>query len=204
MPDLTESYFTGIQFEDYRKISDLPENENSGEHLRIRSITETEFNPVKEFDIEPERPGLLENEYFRRHDIDVYYKSIVREFESIYNERQPQTGSTIIKAIIEELNYLASSNSDKKTLIINSDLMEKSALANFYNPATFLILKNDPESLINQFKSKYKINSLKGIEMYFVYLPQDQSDGERFDITSSFCKKLFESFGAKVNICGGL
>ena len=82
--------------------------------------------------------------------------------------------------------------------------MENTNSLSFYNNKDFKKLKTKPDEIQNYFETMQSINSLSGIEVYFIYQPTDIANDEQFRIISGFYKKMLESKGAKVTISANL
>ncbi len=202
--DQTEDYFIHISFDEFMAISVTAENINNGERARIQPITESGFHAVEEFEIEKVENTLLGNDYRRKKEIESYFEKIKKSLAQLDSGKSNKDGSVIFKSMVEELNRLSLSKAEIKQLIVCTDGIENSSLANFYDPATFRLLENNPEILQKQFIEKYPLQDLSGIHIYIIYKPLNRTDSERFEIVSNFYKSLFESYGANVTISGSL
>lgn len=202
--DKTEDYFVYISFDDFKEISIVSENGNNGECIRIQPITEMGFHEVNELNIAPVNNPVLGNEHNRIKEIEEYFAKIEKIFAKIDTGKSEKEGSVIFKVIADELNRLSRSTADTKILIAVTDGMENSALANFYDPGTFLQIQNNPELLREKYLKKYSLLDLTGIDIYLIYTPLNREDSERFEIVSAFYKSIFESFGAQITVGGSL
>jgi hypothetical protein len=201
--DLTSVHFSHILLNDFKKKSIISKNVNNSEAMRIQGITEFGFNEVKSFMVDSVSSTLLSNDYERKHNIKNYYSNIDSALLELSNNKEERVGSVIFKIISEELNILSKSKANKKMLIINTDLMEKSFI-DFYAQDIFNEIVNQPTHIQNLLIGKYPLNKLNGIEIYILYKPIDKMDSERFEIVSDFYKLLFESYGAHVFIGSNL
>lgn len=202
--DQTEEYLVHISFNEFKGISTLSENINNGECIRIQPITEMGFHAINECSIASVNNPLFGNEHNRKKEIEEYFAKIEKIFAEIDSGKSEKEGSVIFKVIADELNRLSQSTAATKILIAVTDGMENSALANFYDPATFLQLQNNSKLLREKFLKKYPLQDLTGIEIYIIYKPINREDSEKFEIVSGFFKSLFESFGAHVTVSGSL
>ncbi|MBK8245397.1 MAG: hypothetical protein IPK88_18365 [Saprospiraceae bacterium] len=201
--DLTSEHFSHISLNDFKKKSIISKNVNNSEAVRIQGITEFGFNEVKSFMLDSVSSALLSNDYERKHVIKKYYSNIDSTLLELNNNKKERVGSVIFKIISEELNILSKSKYDKKILIINTDLMDKSFI-DFYDQEIFNELVNQPTHIQNLLIEKYPLNKLSGIEIYILYKPIDKMDSERFEIVSDFYKLFLESNGAHVSIGSNL
>lgn len=203
LADQTEEYFKHFTVDEIRKVSMLKVSENNSEYFRIQPLTESGFNEVKSFKLDPVISLLMGNDYERENEIRNYFSSIDSAFTELRAGRQERLGSVIYKIMSEELNRLSESKADKRILIINSDLMEKSFI-NFYDSTIFYRIKNTPDQLQKTLLKKYPLNDLSGIEVWIIYKPINKTDSEKFEIISDFYKLLLKSCGANVNVRGNL
>ena len=201
--DLTSVNFSHILLNDFKKKSIISKNVNNSEAVRIQGITEFGFNEVKSFILDSVSSALLSNDYERKHNIKKYYSNIDSALLELSKNKKERVGSVIFKIISEELNILSKSKADKKMLVINTDLMEKSFL-DFYDQDIFNEIVNQSTHIQNLLIEKYPLNKLNGIEIYILYKQIDKMDSERFEIVSDFYKMLLESYGANVFIGSNL
>lgn len=201
--DLTSANFSHILLNDLKKKSIISKDVNNSEAVRIQGITEFGFNEVKSFILDSVSSALLSNDYERKHKIKKYYSNIDSALLELGKNKKERVGSVIFKIISEELNILNKSKADKRMLIINTDLMEKSFI-DFYNQDIINELVNQPKHIQNLLIEKYPLNNLNGIEINILYKPIDKMDSERFEIVSDFYKLLLESYGAHVFIVSNL
>jgi hypothetical protein len=202
--DQTEIYFNGVSFDDYKRVSILSSNLNNGEHLHLGNFTETGFNKFYDFQIEVIENPLNGNDYLRKQEIDSFYANVLEAFLALDSTGKEQKGSVIYKVIAEELNRLSESKANEKILIINSDLYEKSSLADFYLTDTLASIVKHPETMMRVFQDKYPLKNLQGIKVYIIYEPLNQEDSNKFELVSGFYKNLLTSRGAVVSIQGSL
>jgi len=201
--DLTSANFSHILLNDFKKKSIISKDVNNSEAVRIQGITEFGFNQIKSFMLDSVSSNLLSNEYERKHEIKEYYTNIDSALLELGKNKKERVGSVVFKIISEELNNLRKSKADKKMLIINTDLMEKSFI-DFYDHNIFNELVHQPKHIQNLLIEKYPLNKLSGIDIYILYKPIDKMDSERFEIVSDFYKLFLESYGAHVCIGSNL
>ncbi|MGB5024440.1 MAG: hypothetical protein WBO44_03780 [Saprospiraceae bacterium] len=199
--DLTEDHFKGIAMSKFKKVSALSKNSMNGELARLVPITELGFNRSYEVVIQKDSSLLMGNDYERTDLVNGYFSKIDTCLGIIMGEKHARSGSVIFKVLTEELNRLSESSTDSKTALLNTDFMEKSFI-NFYDTATMNAIKKHPDEMRKRLLKKYPLKQLHGIDIYFVYLPKDIVDSDRYEVLSLFYKSMFESFGAKVYIVG--
>jgi hypothetical protein len=203
IPDLTEDYFSGITIDEFKRFSSLGANANNGEKIRIVPITDLGMNKSCEAEI-PKAPYLLMgNDFERTDEVNAYFSKVDSFFGYFKSQKKSRKESVVYKVLVAELNRLSKSKLEKRSLIVNTDFMENSFI-NFYNPSILKEIKRNPEKIDISLLSKYPLSDLKGIDIYFVYLPVNRFDSQRFEILSEFYKQLFESYGASVHIVANL
>jgi len=201
--DLTEAHFKGFTLSEIRKVSAVSQNSLNGESVRIISITELGFNKTYEYSIKKDSSLLMGNDYERTDFINLYLSQIDTSLKNIQSEKKIRSGSVIFKVMSEELNRLSNSKSDRRTFLINTDFMEMSFI-NFYDTEVLNTILEHPETVKSILLKKYPLELLNSIDIFFVYLPKDKTDSNRYEIVSEFYKKMFESFGARVHIVGSI
>lgn len=201
--DLTEEHFAGFTGRDIREYSALSRDANNGESIRIVPITDVGFNLSYELEIQKQGNVLMGNDYDRGFDTTEYFIQIDSVISSLSKLKSDRNTSVIFKVISEELNQLAESSADKRIIIINSDLMEKSFI-DFYDKEIFQAFQNNPNSIEEELLNKYPLGDLSGIEVFLVYLPRDKRESDRFETVSGFYKNLLGTKGAKVKVIGSL
>lgn len=199
--DLTEEHFKGIAMSEFKKVSALTKNSMNGELTRLVPITELGFNRSYDVVIQKDSSLLMGNDYERTDLVNEYFSKIDSCLKFIIGEKHDRSGSVIFKVLTEELNRLSESMADSKTAIFNTDFMEMS-FVNFYDTATMNVIRKNPDEMRKRLLKKYPLKQLQGIDIYFVYLPKDTVDSNRYEALSQFYKRMFESFGAKVHIVG--
>ncbi|MBK9721968.1 MAG: hypothetical protein IPO78_10185 [Saprospiraceae bacterium] len=199
--DLTEDHFKGIAMSEFKKVSALSKNSMNGELARLVPITDFGFNRTYEVAIQKDSSLLMGNDYERTDLVNGYFSKIDTCIRLIIGEKHARSGSVIFKVLTEELNKLSESSADSKTALFNTDFMEKSFI-NFYDTAKMNAIKKHPDEMRKRLLEKYPIKQLKGIDIYFIYLPKDTVDSDRYEVLSLFYKNMFESFGAIVHIVG--
>lgn len=202
--DQTEEYFQHVSLDEFRRVSALTRNELNGETTRIVQITESAFNPVARFSIEPVANKWFDNEIERRKQAAAYYDAIKEALTIADTAKRERPASAVYQIIASELTPLSSSDADERTLVVNSDLMELSSIANFYDAATFQLLTTSPDSIEESFVAVHPLPSLNGISVHLIYQPLSRADSERFSIVAAFYQRLLGRHGASVTVGANL
>src|SRR5690606_30999643 len=88
---------------------------------------------------------------------------------------------------------------EHKWVICFSDLLENSTV-NFYDKHHLALLKSNPDSVEHRLMSSIQKEDISGVSILMVYKPKDYADNMRFVVISDFYKKVFEKYGADVQI----
>ncbi len=204
--DNTEKDFKHLDLEALQQISvihSLADGKDNGasETFRISGISEISITPVQEINIEAVHNRWFSNDLERSDHINQYWSSINTALSNLNGKNEDRIGSAIFAVIAREVETLRTSPAHKKVLIINSDLVERSSLANFYNPKQLTELTKS-EKMLNRFKDRYPLGDMEGITVFIIYQPTTIQDAERFELIASFYTKLLS--GAQVIVSASL
>lgn len=203
MIDITEKSLAGPKADEVVRLFNLKENKWNGADFKSVHISEVSITPTAHARIE-ESNQWLSNEFEREEEIKRFEKD-VRDI--ITKSEQTDIGksrSSVYLPLARELNLLSQSKSEKKILIIYSDLFENTESLSFYRKKDFALLETKPELIKKEFEKLAKLDSLSGIEVWFIYQPSDSKNDRNFQVASGFFKNLLESKKAKVNISANL
>jgi hypothetical protein len=174
---------------------------NRGGIFRTSTISDVSFNNASEIEITSENKWLS-NEFEREKKIEKFKEGISEGLNKIPSQRKEY--SSVYLAITNSLKLLAESQSEKRILLVYSDLMENNKDVSFYQPDTYSRLVTDPDSIINILEKKAALPLLNGIEVDIVYQPLTTPKDAEFLIVSKFYREMLESKGAIVNISANL
>lgn len=183
-------------------LFDLKKYPLNGAKFRFGNLSDVSYNRTSEARIAPQ-DKWTSNEMERAREIEKFKKEVENSI-STSKDSANRNNSSLYLPIARELNLLSKSKTERKILVIFSDLMENTPGLSFYRVGDFQLLKTNPDSLKNYFESKLAINPLGGIEIYFIYQPKEMVSDERFQSISEFYRKLLESKGATVSISANL
>ena len=171
--------------------------------FKFQNLSDVSYNQRSQVRIEPQSKWLS-NEMERQGEIKKFKIAIESKLEQIPSNTIEKENSSIYLPIVRELNQLSQSKSDRRILVVYSDLMENTPEFSFYRKGDFELVKNQPDSLQKRFEKELLISPLGGIEIYFIYQPKDIKSDGRFQLISEFYRNLLESKGAKVTISANL
>lgn len=176
----------------------------NGYIVRYSDVTDISFNHTSEVIID-QQSELLGNEIVRKKEIRNFVTKVSTQLsQTLSNKNSSKNNSSIYFPIAQELNRLAKSKSDKRILVIYSDLMENSLSLSFYIKKDFERLISDPESIQKQLEQNVKLPTLQGIDIHLIYQPRDNKGDLTYQVVSGFYKKMLEDKGAKVTISANL
>jgi hypothetical protein len=201
--DVTEKNMIQPKADDILKLYDFSGNNWNGGRFRFSDISQVSRNQTQQVRMESANQWLS-NKFQREDDINHFQKSITEIVNKAGQVVMGKDNSSIYIPIAKELNLLSQSKSEKRIFIVYSDLMENTEELSFYRKNDFALLETEPKLLQEKFEKLSEINSLSGIQVWFIYQPSDPISDKQFNIISEFYRKLLESKGAKVNISANL
>lgn len=203
MRDLTDMELARPDAAQIIPLFGLTTNKWAGAKFQFHDISDVSFNPVTEVSIPPAN-DWLSDEYKRNKDIKSFYGEIAQAIIDSTKEKIGRTHSSVYLPIANELNRLAQSSANRRILILYTDLMENDQNFSFYSKATFAQLKNNPEKIVEHFKTEQPLSRLDGIEVYLIYQPKDAATDLQYQLVSGLYKAMLEKAGAKVTITANL
>lgn len=174
-----------------------------GIFFSMTAITDVDFNPVYQAEISP-ACEYLSNSYDRKDQAQNFFSEVDSAFQKTNSIPSGKIRSSIYLPLARELKHLSESTAKRRVLIIYSDLMEYSFLADFYKKTMLEKIQTNPVEIQQMLGKASPLVDLKGIEVIIIYQPRDNGESKQFDIVSGFYKKLLESKGAKVTIGANL
>ncbi|MFH2141271.1 MAG: hypothetical protein ABIJ97_02525 [Bacteroidota bacterium] len=200
--DITDTHIAQPDTQEIFSLFDL-QNKWDGGIFQYTDLTDVSYNQTKQTRIEP-RNEWLSNEFERGKEIKKFENEVSEIIINRAKDKTEKSNSAIYFPIASELNKLKNSPSQKRILVVYSDLMENTEEISFYKKNDFERLKINPELIKEAFEKQVILDSLTGIEIHLVYQPSDNTSDQKFQIISGFYKKLFEDKGAIVNISANL
>lgn len=181
----------------------LSSNEWNGSVFRMQPITDVGMNEVKETNIEPEN-SWLSNSFDRDKSLNTYYSQVQQLISDSSHDAIGRAHSDIYVAIASELNYLSENTSNHKILLVYSDLEENLPDFSLYRKKDFNLLLQSPDKVQAYFLKKVSLNNLKGVEVHFLYQPNDLADDNLYRAISGVYRSMLERAGARVTITANL
>lgn len=200
--DITDMHIAQPNAEEMLSLFDL-QNKWNGGVFQFTDLTDVSYNQTKQAKLEPQ-DKWLSNEFDREKELNKFKNDVTEIINNEAKDKTEKINSAIYFPIANELNKLKNSKSQKRILIVYSDLMENTEELSFYKKNDFEKLKTNPEQIREIFEKQITLDSLNGIEVYFIYQPAENNNDQKFQIISGFYKKLLEDKGAKVKISANL
>jgi len=201
--DITDSEITQPKPNDIIPSFDLDNYQWNGAKFRFIDITNVSYNYTFEANIKTEN-NWMGNEFDRKKKVKSFYDEVSRIFTEKNKEAIGKDNSEIYAPLARELNRLHKSTSDKKTILIFSDLMENTKGMSFYDKENLDLLKKNPDSIRKYFEAQVPLGNLQGIKIYIIYQPNNIKENEQFKIVSGFYKNILESKNAQVEIAANI
>ena len=179
------------------------EDKWNGFLFRYTDITDVSLNQTSQAKLESQNQWLS-NEMDRDKEIDSFKGKVADIISKAEKNNRGKAHSSVYLPIAKELNHLNESVANRKVLLIYSDLMENTQELSFYKPYDIIRLKKSPDEIQQKFEEQIPIDSLSGIEVYFIYQPGNNKSDQDFQIISDFYRKLLEVKGAKVSVSANI
>lgn len=201
--DITDKHISQPKAKEILPLFDLSaKNKWNGGIFRFQNISDVSFNQAKAVSIEPAQPWLS-NEFTREKQLERFEDSISHIVVDAAKDSVGKEYSSIYYPLAAELNRISASATQKKILVLYSDLMQNDLSVSLY-AQEFDLLKHNPDSLKAELEKQKPLLDLTGIEVYIIYQPDDQEQDQEFRIVSAFYTKLLEEKGATVSISANL
>lgn len=176
----------------------------TGVNFNLARITDVSYVPHSRIVLSKGGNRLASNQYARKREMATFEMKLTELLDSVKNDEPGKPNSSVFFPLVNELVRLASSEADKKMLIVYSDLRENRPSLSFYDPETFALLQSDPGKIETKLFAEAKLPDVTGIEVLLIYHPRNAEDDATFRVVSGFYKTLLESKGAKVTISASL
>lgn len=170
-----------------------------GCYLEASTICEATYSPSYVHEL-PYKERIMENLQEREAEVFNFKKDIQASFDKVRPRGGGATGhSVIFSRIWVSAVKLHGMDYEHKWVICFSDLLENSTV-NFYDKRHLALLKSNPDSVEHMLMSSVQKDDISGVSILMVYKPKDYADNMRFVVISDFYKKVFEKYGADVQI----
>jgi len=202
LSDVTDSLIAkpdGVELISFLNTS----NKWDGISFTLSSISDVSIGKTDKVFIKAES-RWLGNEIKRTRDLKAFYNSVEELLARSSSNAIGRKQTSVYLPLATSLTFLAESSSNKKVLIVYSDLMENTNEFSFYDPQTLSELKTKPEVALGKLDSLLHLPSLRGVDVVFVYQPHTTTEDSAYRIVSWFYKSMLEKAGAHVVITSNL
>lgn len=150
--------------------------------VNISPINESKYPGEKSFSLDSAQPLAFRNDEERLTEQEKMLSEISSTINQLKRDAKERELSQVMIGMNRALKTLNKSAADKKTLIVNSDLLENSTDISFYSEPL-----KDIENCINQMLEKEDFSS---IYVYVIYNPSSENR-ETFERVFEIWKKCF-------------
>lgn len=201
--DVTDKYLSKPNADEIYSLYGLSSSSMNGAIFRFKNLSDVSYNYEAEAEIEAQN-FWTSNELDRIKTIKRFKNRMAEIITDSNKDTVGKINSSIYIPIATELNRLTQSKSDKKYLLVYSDLMENTADLSFYNKKALAQIQANPEAIRKSFEELQTLHNLNGIAIYLIYQLQDMQSDKAFTIISAFYKKLLEEKGATVTVSANI
>ena len=200
--DVTDEYLLHPDPNEILSLGDFTgDNKWNGALIRYSTLSDISYNTITEIKL-PAENKWLSNEIERDRAIKTFKEQLADTIS--VHDSIGKNHSYLYVPIARELNRLSKSKSQKRIVVIYSDLMENDPDFSFYDKQLFTSIESNPDSFKGHFESQEPLSALFGIEIYIVYRSSDVAKDKEFRIVSEFFKKMLEGKAATVHISANL
>jgi hypothetical protein len=197
--DVTDSMLVQPNIADFFSITGVDSTTLQSVKVTCTTISNYEYNTVYTTAL-PGRSLLLSNPWERANQVKEFEAKVAANIDSINACKIVRPLSSIYNPLVNGLNRLAASSAKKKLYCLYSDLAENMPSFSTYRNTDFTLLKNHRDQVERILENEAKPNNLKGISIYFVFMPRNPRENEIFILMSNLLKQIFAAAGANVFI----
>lgn len=178
---------------------DLNQHKHDAFTFRFINLSDVSMNQITQFSLKAS-PVLLSNEIARDKEVKEMESTILAHLNNVDQDSLGRSHSSIYLPIAKELMMLCSSGSDRKVLVVYSDLMENTDQLSFYKEQSTAMLQSNSKGIKSIFESIQILPDLRGVQVYFIYQPSSQNADVLYKRISTIYKDLLTEKGARVYI----
>lgn len=144
----------------------------------------------------------LENPVKRKRQAEEFYAEVAQKInQKLENANIDRNYSKIYIKLCKSLQYLAQSGAEVKQMIIYSDFLENSELANFYRETQLEAAAKNPEKFYDEHfsNSACKLPDLSELNLH-LYVTRTSNTDIAVQKAEKFWVELFKAKGAKVMV----
>lgn len=201
--DVTDSELAKPDINDLYTLYELDRDKWNGCKFRFSNLSDVSLNYTSEIELLPEQ-ALFSNEIERGAKLDTFRSGLESMLSKASEDSIGRTHSAVYEPIASELEQLSMSKSEKRIMVVYSDLLENNREFSVYRNQNPRNEKPDADAVSREFKIQHLLPSLTGIAVYFIFQPANESEDEAFHFMSGIYQKLLEEKGATVFIKANL
>lgn len=179
--DVTDSLLLDPIADPILQLFNCDQYPNDAFRLRHRLLADRMYTPIEVFSLSDkpvtEHKNRTDDPQYRRQEILNFYQKIRSFYKNINNEvRQSLLYSECLRTIGEELTWLVKDSASTKTLIVFSDLKERTDIFDVYSSGI------PSQEQFDLAIAKYKLfpKSLIGVKIVFVFQAKSRDDERLF------------------------
>ena len=201
--DITDPHQAQPSAKEILGLYDLEINKWNGAIFHFSNLSDVSYNPSSEVKLQAKNKWLS-NELERADEIQEFQNKVNTVLSDSLHDTIGKKYSSIYFPVANELMRLQKSISQRKILLVFSDLMQNDFEISLYGKKEFELLESHPDSLKVKFEKELPLPSLAGITIFLMYQPTNAEEDWRYRIISEFYKNLFTKKGAEVTISANL
>jgi hypothetical protein len=202
--DITDRQIAQPELTEIMSLFNFSENFMwNGAIFHFGDLSDISYTPKAMAKIEVENEWSS-NELARKKKIEKFKNEMKEILSNADTDSAGKNHSSIYLPIARELNMLSKSSAQKRVLLVYSDLMENDMNVSLYSKENFQMLQSNPGDFKKLLEKRLQIQSLYGVEVHFLYQPENILEDEQFKFVSEFYKNLLEEKGAQVTISANL
>lgn len=175
--------------------------------FRLRTISDKRLTPLVSFRLADgasmEKNNKDQDRQFRNKNVMAFYSTVRKAMDDFYNKTdttQSLDNSECYRAISDELTYLSEAKSNRRILIVASDLLEKSDLLDCYTGT----IANPKEIAAQLNRANLLPVNLSGITVIFLFAPKDRNEDLTFSLIVEAYKQLLQPKGVEIKVQANL
>lgn len=202
--DVTEPHQPIPEAGDILPLYKLDTDPSRGAIFRFSVTSDVQLNEQRVFVLSASAQNALANPFDREREVQEFINNVTAFLNSLSMDTVGREHSALYVPIAITANALSLSSSDRKVLLLFTDLRENTSRISFYDKRTLVLLQTDSAKVAALLQEQEPLNELSGIEAYVLYQPRDIADDETFAVVSRFYRGFLTNKGATVTIAANL
>ena len=173
--------------------------------VRYRECTSIDITPVKQITRKAEQTGLFANQVQEKRQTRAFNNAITQLLGNV-DTTSVSTHSSVFVPVLNELKTLSNIKStNRKTLILYSDLMDNNEWISFYRQTDKKGLYAQSKQLVKLFTDKLaNIQVDESIRIIVIYQPRDVHDNIRYKHLRWLWREVFTSRNIHISFSANL